>query len=292
MISRIRQNSISGLAPAFLFSGRAGAFSLMAMASCLLVLGLVRPQLMTNARLVATDMITPVLSAFAQPFQNMAAAIGSVSGVASIKAENAQLKAENMRLKEWYQTALMLQAENQSLQELLNLKVDPAHKYLTARVISDAGNAYVKTVLISFGTDEGVKKNQAVLAGEGMIGRIIDAGKRSARVLLLNDINSRIPVLIEGSSQKAILAGNNTNHPVLKHLPQDVGIVDGARVVTSGHGGVFPSGLPIGRIVKNIKGDLLVKTYAEMGKVTYVRIVDSASNKNLIRADDTQSLLP
>ena len=244
---------------------------------------------MADARLAATDIMTPVLSAFTQPFQNMAEAVSGVSGVAALRAENAQLKAENIRLKEWYQTALMLQAENQSLQELLNLKVDPAYKYITARVISDAGNAFVKTILVALGSEEGVQKNQAVLAGEGMIGRIIEAGEKSSRILLLNDINSRIPVLIEGSSQKAILAGNNTEFPVLKHLPEDAGVIEGARVVTSGHGGVFPPGLPIGRIVKSPDGELIVKPYAEVNKVSFVRVINSNTDKNLIRADN-QSL--
>lgn len=290
MKSRIRHNSISGLAPAILLNGRAGSLTLMIMASCLLVVGLIKPQLMTDARLAVTDLMTPVLSVFTQPFQNMAEAVGGVSGVATLRAENAQLKSENIRLKEWYQTALMLQAENQSLQELLNLKADPAHKYTTARVISDAGNAYIKTILVALGTREGVQKNQAVLSGEGLIGRIIETGKRSSRILLLNDINSRIPVLIEGSSQKAIMVGNNSDFPMLKYLPQDASVIEGARVVTSGHGGIFPPGLPIGRVVKNVEGDLIVKTFTDINKVTFVRVVDSSSDINLIRAD-SQSLL-
>lgn len=290
MKSRIRQNSISGIAPAFLFSGRSASLTLMILASLILVLGLIKPQFMTDARMGVTDIFTPVLSAFSSPFQNMAEAVGSVSGVTAIRAENIQLKAENIRLKEWYQTALMLQAENQSLQELLDLKVDPSHKYLTARVMSDSGNSYVKTVLISSGSEEGVKKNQAVLSGDGMIGRVHEVGKKSARILLINDINSRVPVLIEGSSQKAIMAGDNSQAPVLKHLPQDAGVLEGARVITSGHGGVFPKGLPIGRVVKNTQGKLIVKTYADMNKVIFVRIVDSTLNQNL-RRTNTQSLL-
>lgn len=283
MKSRIQQNSISGIAPAFFVSGRIGSILFTVLASILLLLALLRPQAVSGLRVVTTDVMTPVLSFFTRPFQNMAEAVGSVSGVAALRAENTQLKTENARLKEWYQTALMLQAENQSLQELLNLKVDTTHHYVTARVISDAGNAFVKTVLVSSGEPEGIKKNQAVLAGEGMIGRVIETGQKSSRVLLLTDINSRVPVMVEGSNQKAILYGNNTDYAVLKHLPNDAGMVENARVITSGDGGVFPSGLPIGRIVKGKDDNMIVKLYADMNKVTYIRILDSKSNKNLIQ---------
>lgn len=285
MKSRIKQKSISGVAPAFLLNGRTGSWFFIALAAFILFFSLVQPQSVSGVRVLTTDIVTPVLSAFTKPFSNLAETISGVSGMAELRAENAQLKSENMRLKEWYQTALMLQAENKSLQELLNLKVDASYKYVTARVISDAGNAFVKSVLASVGSSEGVQKNQAALSGEGLIGRVVEAGERSSRILLLTDINSRIPVMIEGSRQKAIMAGNNTNYPVLKHLPHDAGIVVDSRVVTSGDGGVFPAGLPIGRITKDSDGNFTVKTYTEMNKVVYVRILDSNTNQNLILFD-------
>ena len=254
--------------------------------ACLFLLAsVIRPSLVGGLRIGVTDIVSPTISAISRPFQNMAEGFSNVSGMAALRAENTQLKAENLRLREWYQTALMLQAENQSLQDLLNLKIETPNKYITARVISDFGNAYVKTVLVSAGKNEGVKKDHAVLASEGMVGRIIDAGNNSARVLLLTDLNSRVPVLVEGSSQKAIMAGTNNKMPVLKHLPADSGIVKGARIVTSGHGGKFPAGLPIGRVVPVSNGQLGVELYANMNKVMHVRVVDTKINPNLVRGD-------
>jgi len=254
MKSYIRQKSISSFAPALVFNSRFGTFLLSFLALILLVLTMSNPRLISNARIAITDLVSPVLSAFVQPVQNLAEAVGSVSGLTALRAENTQLKAENVRLKEWYQTALMLQAENHSLQELLNLQITPTNQYVTARVISDTNSAYIKTALIAAGSNSGIKKNQAVLADGGMIGRIVEVGRNSSRVLLLTDINSRVPVLIEGTSQRSILAGDNSNFPALKHLPKDIGIIEGARVVTSGHGGVFPTGLPIGRIIRKNNG--------------------------------------
>lgn len=286
MKSHIRPKSMTGFAPAIIFNNKLSNLTLSFIAFALLILTLSNARFVSEAKIAMTDIVSPVLSGFVQPIRNISQAVGSISGVTALRAENTQLRSENIRLKEWYQTALMLQAENQSLQELLNLQVNPAHKYVTARVISDTNNTYVKTTLIAIGQDKGVKKNQAVLAGNGMIGRVVEVGKNASRVLLLTDINSRIPIIIEGTSQRSILAGNNSKFPELKHLPKDIGVIEGARVITSGHGGVFPAGLPIGRIVKRSKNTFIVQIFADMDKVNYVRIVDSSDNKNLIRADD------
>ena len=176
MKSRIRQRSVSYSASMAVLNGRTGSMILISVALLFLLMTLVRPNILSGARVNVVDVFAPVLSTISQPFQDMAAAVSSISGRAALKAENVKLQAENARLREWYQTALMLQAENQSLQKLLNLKVSGEHKYVTARVISDSGNAFVKTLLVGSGQKDGIAKNQAVLAGEGMIGRIIETG--------------------------------------------------------------------------------------------------------------------
>ncbi len=289
MKSRIRQRSVSYSASMAVLNGRTGSMILISVALLFLLMTLVRPNILSGARVNVVDVFAPVLSTISQPFQDMAAAVSSISGRAALKAENVKLQAENARLREWYQTALMLQAENQSLQKLLNLKVSGEHKYVTARVISDSGNAFVKTLLVGSGQKDGIAKNQAVLAGEGMIGRIIETGQNASRILLMTDINSRIPVVIQGTNQKAILAGNNAEYPALQHLPKDTGVLEGARIVTSGDGGVFPYGLPIGFVMLDNQGKAMVKPYADMERLTYVRVIDTTSNPNLIKNELSQS---
>lgn len=289
MKSRLKNRSVSSTASLAVLNGSTGSLIFILLAVFFLLATFAKPSMLSGARMGVADLFTPVLSAISQPFQNMAAAVSGISGKAALKAENTKLTMENARLREWYQTALMLQAENQSLQKLLNLKVNTDHKYVTARVISDGGNAFVKTLLVSSGVQDGIQKNQAVLAGEGMIGRIIEAGKNGARILLMTDINSRIPVIIEGTNQKAVLAGNNGKYPTLKHLPKDSGLVVGTRIITSGDGGVFPFGLAVGTVVADQSGAKFIKPYADMERITYVRIVDTVSNPNLIRGDLSSS---
>lgn len=269
--------------PLDIFSGRSAILFFMALATIFLVLSYVQPRAMESLRMTVADIFTPVLTSVSKPFVATAEFVGGVSGMAELRAENARLKAENIRLRDWYQTALMLQSENQSLQELLNLKVEQSQKFVTTRVIADSGNAYVHSVLVAEGARAGVQKGQAVLAGQGMIGRIIEVGQRSSRVLLLTDFNSRVPILIEGSRQKAVMVGNNDAFPLLKYLPPDGEVEEGMRIVTSGHGGLFPPGLPIGRIIKKEDGAYAVSLFSDLGAVTYVRILDAPNDPNLRR---------
>lgn len=253
----------------------------MLAAALLLSVSFVRPGVFGGIRTSVTDTMTPVLSVIGAPFRQVAAFVGGVTGLSELRAENSQLRAENARLREWYQTALMLESENQSFKALLNVKPDPLHRFITARVIADSGNAFVKSAIVAAGKNDNVQKGQAVLSGDGLVGRIIESGNKAARVLLLTDVNSRIPVFLEGTRQKAILAGNNTDVPELKYLPQDVDVKAGARIITSGDGGMFMPGLPVGEVVLK-DGYVYVKPYADISRLTHVRIVDYPEDPNLI----------
>ncbi len=282
MKRRSRAKVFAGLSPFSFLGVRSTSLVFVTLSLIILCLSFFKPGTMSGMRMTIADTAAPVLSAVNRPFQATADFVGNVSGMTEMRAENVRLEAENKRLREWYQTALMLQSENQSLQELLNLKIDGQHKYVSTRVIVDAGNAYVKSVLVGAGSQDGVRKGQAVLSGEGMVGRVIETGKTAARVLLLSDFSSRVPVIVEGSRQKAILAGTNEIYPVLRHLPPDVELAEGTRIVTSGDGGVFPPGLPIGKVVKGEGGKLQVQPFADMNRVVYVRILDVPQNPNLL----------
>lgn len=285
-MGKMKRRSLSkvsiNFSPFQYLGGSQASLIFMLAATLLLTVSFVRPGMFGGVRTTVSDALTPVLSVLSAPFRQAADFVSGVSGLTELRAENTQLHAENIRLREWYQTALMLESENQSLQALLNVKPDPQHRFITARVIGDSGNAFVKSALVSAGENDGVQKGQAVLSGDGVVGRIIEAGNNSARILLLTDFNSRVPVLVEGSRQKAILAGTNGDMPLLKYLPQDSDIREGTRIVTSGNGGLFMAGLPVGTVDRGDDGQLYVKLYADISRLTHVRIVDYPEDPNLI----------
>lgn len=226
-------------------------------------------------RMRVTDTAAPLLDIVNRPVQAAASYVRAASGLASLQAENARLQEENTRLREWYQTALVLQSENESLQSLLNITLPPQHSFVTARIVADAGGSYARTMLVLAGRNNNIDKGRAVLAADGLIGRIVEAGDRTARVLLLTDINSRVPVIIENTGIRAILGGTNSDRLVLDHLPPDGEPVAGARVMTSGHGGIFPHGLPVGELARADDGTWGVVPFSDPGRALFVRIVEN-----------------
>ena len=125
----------------------------------------------------------------------------------------------------------------------------------------------------ALGKADRIEKGDAVVNGEGLIGRVAEAGRRSGRVLLISDLNSRIPVVAEKSRIRAILAGDNSPSPKLAFLSPNARLDVGDRIVTSGHGGVFPSGLPVGRIASVADGVIRVEPFADFHRLEYVRII-------------------
>ncbi len=273
--------SLVRIAPLPLIGSHLSSFIFILLAVFALFVTAISPQTVSGVRAGLTDLAVPMLSVITRPAQDAAAFVRNASGIAEMQSENARLLDENSKLREWYQTALLLDAENKSLRELLNVKLEPQNRYITARVLGDSGNTFVKSLLVSAGENDGVHKGQAVVSGVGLVGRVIEAGKSSARVLLVTDINSRVPVMVEDSRQHAIMAGGNDSSPTLEHIPPDSEITEGARIVTSGHGGIFPQGLPVGRVVPDENGGYRVELFADFGRLVHVRVVDRPEDPNL-----------
>lgn len=272
--------AFAGVAAIPLVSASGGAGLFIILAALFLFLSTFQPQALSGLRMSTTDMFAPALNIISTPLQKTAIFVRDVTGLAEIQAENARLAQENIKLREWYQTALLLEAENQSLRELMNVKIEPRHTYITARILSDSSSSFAKSLLLSAGTQDGVRRGQAVIAGDGLIGRVIEAGEKTARVLLITDMNSRVPVLIEDSRQQAIFSGKNTHSGMLVHLPPGSKVSEGARVITSGVGGIFPMGLPVG-LVSAVGDDIVVEPFADFNRLMHVRIVNRSEDPNL-----------
>jgi rod shape-determining protein MreC len=194
--------------------------------------------------------------------------------ILDVHESNQRLAEENKRLLEWYQAANRLESENRELRDLLNMKDETALQFQSAKVIMDAETQYARTILVKIGENDNVQKGQGVLNHEGLIGRVIETGEQTSRVLLLSDVNSRIPVMIEGSRDRAILAGTNNSDPVLNHLPEGHGVGTGQRVVTSGHGGIFPYGIPVGETYQLDNGYIAVRPFADSNRSAHVQVVE------------------
>ena len=274
-----RHSSFSGWSSAAAVSwrGLSHRFSFVvftALALVLLVLSRTQPVAIASFRAHTIDMLAPFLDAAARPMtvvENMGA---SLRDSVSLRANNQKLREENAHMIEWQNAVVSLEKENKELRTLLNFKAEPNPSFVSARVIADTGGAYVRGLIVTAGKVDGVREGMAAMTGEGLIGRVVEVGDWSSRVLLISDLNSRIPVTLAETGDRAILAGDNSLQPKLLFVARDASVSEGVHVVTSGHGGIFPPNLPIGVLQETSRGGYTVVPSADLGRVTYVRLVD------------------
>ena len=208
----------------------------------------------------------------AEPLARLRDVADSARDVFTLASENARLREENEQLRKWQAIALALDAENTTLKANLKWIPDPVPSFVTARVVADASGVYARAVLLSAGPNHGITKGQIALDDRGLVGRVTEVGARSVRVLLLTDMNSRIPVILEGSRSRAILTGTNGARPRLQYWTEGVQPVEGERVVTSAEANAFPADLPVGTVRYNAQNVPEVEPAARLGQLEIVRL--------------------
>lgn len=245
----------------------AGAFALM-------LLGKADVLLVERFRTGVADVLSPVLEVLSRPAASVSDTVAAIRHLRDLRAENERLRVDNERLERWQHVARRLEAENKALRALTNYVPEPNAAFITARVIAAAGGAFVRSAMINAGSDQGVRRGLAAVTGDGLVGGVVEVGTRHARILLITDLNSQIPVVVERTRDPAVLAGDNTRLPRLVYLPLNAQVLSGDRIVTSGHGGVFPPGLPIGVVTAIDEGSIKVTPYVDWNRLEYVRLLD------------------
>ena len=273
---RLERRSLSRLAlPIKALVDRFAFGALVLLSIVLLVVGKANVQLLEGVGSRIGDAFVPALGTMTQPISSSRRLIEQVGELVALRAENARLREQNLRLLEWQSAARQLSVENTALRQLLSMPPDPElPTAVTGRVIADTGGPFVHTVLLDVGTEHGAARGMAAVNERGLVGRVIEVGRRSSRVLLLTDFNSRIPVMVEPSRNQAILAGNNTGRPALVFLPLNPRLAVGDAVVTSGRGGVLPPGLEIGK-VRSIDGaGVAIEPLVDFARLEYLRLLE------------------
>lgn len=239
-------------------------------------------------RAALVDRMVPGFEWALVPVTTASGMIDAFQSYASLYQQNRELRRELQQMKAWKEAALQLEQQNARLLELNQVRLDPALTHVTGVVLVDSGSPFRQSVLLNVGARDGIRDGWAAMDGIGLVGRISGVGERTARVILLTDSNSRIPVVVQPSGQKALLAGDNTPAPLLEFL-EDPGLVQpGDRIVTSGDGGVFPAGLLVGAVAQGADRRLRALTAADYGRLEYLRVLRS---RNLEAITDPGSLL-
>jgi len=247
---------------------------LAAFAIALILIGKAQSNLFDRARANVTDWAAPALEVVRTPLASANRFFGSIGEIFNVYEENLRLKEENARLRQWQNAAVVLDGRVKRYQLLLHAVPDPTLSSVLAQVIGRSNRPFLQTMIVDAGKSQGVKPGQAVIDQRGMIGRIFLAGDHTAWVILLTDLNSRIPVTIEPGNIQAILAGDNSSAPQLDLLAQNIVLKPGMQVVTSGDGGLLPPDLAVGTVVLDSGGGYRIALLADASSSQDVNIVD------------------
>jgi len=248
--------------------------ALVAVSLMLLVIGKADLKLIDALATGAGDIASPALRLVSAPVEAVRGVARSIGQTMALAEENARLQSQVDRLLGWQAEATRLAVENRELRIAAAMPVEaPAMRVATAAIVGDSAGSFVQTRLIDAGSARGVAVGHAVVDEAGLVGRVVAVGRQSSRVLLITDPAAKVPVMVEGSGDRALMEGDGGRRLRLRFLPRDPRFQLGDRVVTSGEGGLIPPGIAVGVISRVGAAGVEVSAYVDWGRLDYVQVL-------------------
>ncbi|MBL6601680.1 MAG: rod shape-determining protein MreC [Candidatus Puniceispirillum sp.] len=246
---------------------------LIALSFSLMFIGKADLVAMRDLRMSSNDFLAPVIDFVSAPIRGVETMAEGIRTVASLRAENVRLQAENDLLQRWRRRAEILESENQQLRSVTGTVSDEIRSLITARAVTAPGGSFAHTILIAIGNESGIAAGDPVITSNGLVGIVYEVGRAYARVLMISDINARIPVMLASSSWPGLTIGRNDEYLELAFLPAEARPEVGELVLTSGHGGILPAGLAVGRVDRVDGDDIRVLPAVEFRNLGYVSVL-------------------
>lgn len=246
---------------------------LIALSFSLMFIGKADLVAMRDLRMSSNDFLAPVIDFVSAPIRGVETMAEGIRTVASLRAENVRLQAENDLLQRWRRRAEILESENQQLRSVTGTVSDENRSLITARAVTAPGGSFAHTILIAIGNESGIAAGDPVITSNGLVGIVYEVGRAYARVLMISDINARIPVMLASSSWPGLTIGRNGEYLELAFLPAEARPEVGELVLTSGHGGILPAGLAVGRVDRVDGDDVRVRPAVEFRNLGYVSVL-------------------
>jgi rod shape-determining protein MreC len=226
-------------------------------------------------RAAIVDAIVPNMEWALVPVTKGAGMVSGFQSYASLYEQNRELRRELRQMRAWREAALQLEQENAKLLDLNRVRLDPKLTFVTGVVLADSGSPFRQSVLLNVGARDGIRDGWATTDGLGLVGRIFGVGETTSRVILLTDSNSRVPVMIQPSGQRAMLMGDNSGVPALDFVEDADLVKPGDRIVSSTEGAVFPAGLLVGHVVLGTDRRLRASLAADYARLEFLRVLRS-----------------
>lgn len=234
-------------------------------------------------RMGMIDTLSPGMAWTAGPMEFLASMARDWEGFVDVYAQNRELRREIERLRGWRAEARRLEERNAQLGALMNVRLAERLAFVTGDVIADSGGPFSESVIVNVGARDGVVEGSAAVDGRGLIGRVVGVGDDAVRVMLVTDFSSRIPVVIQPSGKRAILAGDATTAPRLDFIDDTSAVNPGDAVETSGDGGMLPPNLPVGRVIRTDK-TLRAALSGDFERLEFVRLLRYRAERRIDRS--------
>lgn len=235
-------------------------------------------------RMDIVEQVVPGLDWAMAPITGLSRMAEDFQSYARLYEQNEELRRELQQMKAWREAALQLEQENAQLLGLNNVRLEPELTFITGVVTADSGSPFRRSILLNVGAEDGVRDGWATMDGLGLVGRIAGTAASVTRVLLLTDPSSRVPVILQPSGQRAMLVGDNSNAPLIDFIEAPEQVRAGDRVVTSGDGGVFPSGLLAGQVTIGADRRFRLRLAADYERLKFLRVLRSQPAPTLPQA--------
>ena len=223
-----------------------------------------------KTRGVINDLVYRVSYLASTPTRMFPSLNSEIASHFSLKKENEELRKVIEKYKALELNLEYLTNENINLKKVLNAEnISNVSNIILAKVLVDRNSPFLKSIIINKGSKDGIEKGMPVTKDNILVGRIVETNYLSARVLLLNDLNSRIPVTLDADNSQAILSGGGTSKPKLEYLPEGYEFSEDVNVFASGKDGIFNPGTPIGETTIDGEVDLFV----DSNQLSFVTVI-------------------
>ena len=269
-----RDDFIIAIRSAFLRKGTKQKFSLFVLiliSAALLSLEFFHIKPLNTFRALTKDFIYRSSFIINLPFQSISKSIEEVQNHFEMYREYGTLKKTIKNTSAIENEIKFYKAENRELKKIIEEESNLIDEILVSKVLIDKKSPFLKSIIINKGFNFGIEKGMAVLDGFYMIGRITEVNYLSSRALLISDLNSKIPVMIEPSGAKAIMSGTGKNYAILDFLPKNQKLENDHIVYTSGSDGIFSAGIPIGKI-KLFEKKYRVEFFSDLSQINFINV--------------------
>ena len=251
-------------------------FSLIIIATIIFFLDVYGIGVVKTARGVINDLVYRVSYLASAPTRMFPSLNSEIAGHFNLKKENEELRKTIEKYKALELNLEYLTNENINLKKVLNAEnISNVSNILLAKVLVDRNSPFLKSIIINKGSKEGVRKGMPVTKDSNLVGRVVETNYLSSRVLLLNDLNSRIPVTLDADNSQAILSGGGAAKPKLEYLPEGYEFTDDVNVFASGKDGIFNPGTPIGETTVDGEVDLFI----DPNQLSFVTVILSPNKE-------------